>query len=793
MERGKSMAQKRARHYPESKTILALAMIVFGIVAAFCLIIIWPQQFINKMFDSRLSHRLIIDNQDYYTCSRDYNDFVIFEPEDSYNMYSFYVFAISNAAQVIQRGYEPMVVETGPYGFVKNSYKYDIYFEPDTSLTVTYKEYSYLTEITDNPNACEAMFYRMARDYLSDSPCANNACKCKSSLSNVTVVNPLFLKLLWQETPFQLLAHYSVEPFADIKTILDEPFTEAVKATLVSNAFKEVYLFRIYMQARILLTAGITNLISSQGYTLEKIANDAYFVSSCGLSTYGVSSYCPFNSLRGSLSQFKGLNSSVTTYPSLSPFLNASYSFSLLDEEGLAQWIAISWYYGYFDFNSLSGFTTITKTEASVMLAKFIQQYGEVAYGTTTFKPLQSAALNIISRAIAKFVGSYVLGTTSMYNAMNSLVYKEFQSTYSPVLCAPNLLTCVWQYGYMRQYEQSTMSLSDTLTQSIIDISTELSTNPNNIYKDVNSAPYYNAFLYCNNVFHHNASVNLSCTDLSYTYADGLTNKPAGFWGTDNGVSSVNFTALKLQWYKQSTSTQMKYFLLSCNISNLIQRVYRTETTFHDEYVMRYINKNQDSSLNYNFTVGNWSDLGIAQWAGGFITQAIMSVRTITQVKRDGMWRIGSRKYYEYMMEYSSWAVVQGYPYAWMYSIPDARLLLNTLARDDKVGVEFRRHIMYRGSTLIGNGSHVVNGVGEEGDVTFMTEVNFADFRCEGENEAACNILNQFFNSSAGECAYIAALYKSCTRENLFNSNLCKWYNFISSILLTDLSLLCLL
>jgi hypothetical protein len=41
--------------------------------------------------------------------------------------------------------------------------------------------------------------------------------------------------------------------------------------------------------------------------------------------------------------------------------------------------------------------------------------------------------------------------------------------------------------------------------------------------------------------------------------------------------------------------------------------------------------------LNHTFVVGKWSDLGVAQWAGGFITYALEKVRTTNQIIRDGM------------------------------------------------------------------------------------------------------------------------------------------------------------
>jgi hypothetical protein len=783
----KSMAQKRARHYPETKTVVAISMIIFGICSSFVLIVLWPQQFLITIFNSRLASRLTIDNQDYYTCSKDYQNFVISEPDSSYNLISFYVFTVLNPQQVVQRGFEPQIEETGPYGFVKNTYKYDITFDPSDSLTVSYKEYSYLIEVTDDPDACEAMYYRMERDYLQPNACANNACKCKSSLNKVTIVNPLFLKIMWQDSPFDMLSYYSMESFRNIKTMLDEPFTEAVKATLVSTALKEVYQFRINMQGLKLVNSTISYLLS-HNYTLYQIVDQPTVWTHCGLDQYGVNG-CPFilNNVYGNI---KSENNSIplSLYPSLIPFFNSSLPIlNLLNETNFARWIAISWYYGYLPFNSVNGFTTITKEEVySLFFNEILDDYARVNYdvsSATLLTSLQRKVLIAGIRSIAKFLGSvYLLPTSFLVTSVcTSLTYKEFTSTSSPVICDPTGAKCIWQYGYMKEYHGSTLTTHNgemtlPLIQSIIDLSTELSTNPNNFYKDLNAAPYYNAYLYCNNIFPYSKpNLKLQCTDLGYTFQDGITNKPAGLWGADNGISSVNFTNLLVNYRKVDESIKLNYFYLSCNLSQLVQDVYRTSTSFHDIYVIRYLNKYQDSSLNYTFTVGNWSDLGIAQWAGGFITDSIMSVRTIQQVKRNGMWRIGDRKYYEYFPEYSSWSILQGYPNAWLYSIEEARLLLNTLARNDNIGTAFRRHIMYTGSTFIGNGSKIIREVGEPGDVTFIAENYFASFECSKTPVSkVCDILDVRFTSSAADCAFIEDMYKECTREQLFHNNLCK-------------------
>jgi hypothetical protein len=424
----------------------------------------------------------------------------------------------------------------------------------------------------------------------------------------------------------------------------------------------------------------------------------------------------------------------------------------------------------------------VNAAEINSFIDSISLEFGQSVFGVSTFSRSQKIALAAVIRSIAKFIGNQYIAPSSVSlssqttRAMTTLAATEFQSTSEPVICEPSGSLCVWQFGYMNKYEGSGKKLNSALTSTLIDIGKVLSSNPNSIYKDSNAEHFYNAHLYCTRVLPANSSFKLGCTDLAETFQDALLDKPAGYWAAERGLSTVNMTSVINRYRRYNSTYRESYFYLSCNISALLQDVYRTKTNFHDNYVVRYLNKFQDPDLNYNFTVGNWSDLGIAQWAGGFVTQAVMNVRTLSQIYRDGMWRIGDRKYYEYLMEYSSWAVIQGYPQAWIYSLSDARLLLDTLARTDQVGVNFRRHIMYTGSTFIGDGSRLVQGVGDVGDITFMREVNFADFTCPGQpTEAQCLLLNQTYTSSAEECQVIADLYKQCTREQLFNDNL--WVN----------------
>ena len=74
-------------------------------------------------------------------------DFITYEPNPEENFLSLFIFNITNTKEVITTGYKPKIFQTGPYGYTKSTYRYDISFETDDSDHVTYKEYSMLNEI----------------------------------------------------------------------------------------------------------------------------------------------------------------------------------------------------------------------------------------------------------------------------------------------------------------------------------------------------------------------------------------------------------------------------------------------------------------------------------------------------------------------------------------------------------------------------------------------------------------------------------------------------------------------
>lgn len=775
----KGIARKWQRHFRETKTTVAIALMIFGLCFLASFVCLWPQKFSADVFNSRLLYHTIIDIEDYFTCSPDYQKFVIYEPSQEEKLISIFMFNVTNAADTIQQGYKPHVVETGPYGYLKYTYKYDVSFDTSDSLNVTFKEYTLLKEATD-PYACQRMFFKLDRNVGSSftNLCYNGVCKCRDHSEELTTINALFLKFMWADTTHKLFSHFSQEVMEKVVNLMEYDFVNATKAHLVPIAYQEIFLFRQQMQISHFLNTSFSNLMKT--YTIPEISTKMLslnqYTTPCGLSKHGIST-CPISIGDGLKilflnAQRAGLNASTMSLPSsVADFIDPLNTYSFLNNDyGLPMWLAICWKLGYVTYNSgtstYSGYTMISPHEISQGYTNFIEILAMKSYNITTPNNITDTQLiesKIIIDSIAYWLGnSYV----KPYESITlELVFQEFGTVGTPVACAPLGEKCIWQWAYMRTHGMQHV-LSRGMISSLIDIVTKVNTNPNNLYYDGNSPSFYNTFAFCER-YHQSVDYKTSdemceLTDLSHTYNDALLLHPAGLWGIDYGITSLNMTYVQFKYKQQSKAVRSEYFLHSCNISSLIFKYYREETDFHDIFVVKYLNKYKEVSLNHTFTVGKWEEIGWAQWGGGYVTNALLGVRSTYQIERNGMWVFGQKNYYNILLEYATWANKYGFPNAYISDVYEARDLMHTLSRNSITGNAFREHLSYRATTFIGDGENFINDIGNIGEVTYIEESIYANFSCTGDNTAACNSLNKVTVSSGANCDTLEALYTSC-------------------------------
>ena len=124
----KGMDQRWRTHYRHTSCVIYAALVLFGMCFMVSLVLIWPQHYSSLVFDSKMMYRNILDVKDYWTCDPDYYHFVIDKPSTDKALLTMYVYNVTNADEVIQRGYKPKMRETGPYGYSIEASKYDVTF-----------------------------------------------------------------------------------------------------------------------------------------------------------------------------------------------------------------------------------------------------------------------------------------------------------------------------------------------------------------------------------------------------------------------------------------------------------------------------------------------------------------------------------------------------------------------------------------------------------------------------------------------------------------------------------------
>ena len=767
------------------------------------LIFLFPQIFSPAIFNSRLSYHLILDVEDYLTCSKDYHTFIIDEPDPNVNLLKFYVFNITNAADCLDRGNQPIVDETGPYGYRKKTYKYDVSFDTNTSSsTVSFKEYHYLTKLNES-KLCESMFFRMDNAFGElNNPCVDGVCQCADHDATIIVVNPLFLKLLYNEGADSLLGTYSVDVFTEIKSLIEGPFVEASRAHLVTRAYQEIYQFRSILQILPIMKTAYSYLIDTLLFTADQVPQLLYNntlikaigPTECGLSNYSCS-FCPFGArgYENIQSRIKLESYAESDYPRPDILFDNTSSISLLTEVGLAKWVALAYYTKELEFGADDGIIMITPSEMTELVANVTDILVNSTYTNPTADQ-KGAARNYIN-CISFWLFNSFIYPGQANRVLKTMVFKEFRLSSEPVVCAPLGTLCVWQYGYMNKYRGSDYYINDQVAYQMLDVTTSVNTNPSALYYLGNGIIFYNVYSYFNHVFNVDEDI-LACQDYSHTYADGSYKQAAGLWAANSSMATTNLTLVYVNYFKQSAETRQTFFYFAGNLTSLMYDVYRNYTEFHDIFVVKYLNKFKDPDFTHDFTVGKWDELGWAQYGGGFVTWALLRVRPLYEVVRNGMWKFGTEKFYSNYIEYGTWCIKVGYPIAYLYDPYDAKDLLYALANTGPVGVKFRSELVYTATTLIGDGSYYVNGIGSVGERAFTPESNKADFSCETYNDTtsvdACRLMNIDITSSGETCKSIDTLNKFCTQQVTFgNEYVVNCNYFQTSMTATQLAIQC--
>lgn len=497
------------------------------------------------------------------------------------------------------------------------------------------------------------------------------------------------------------------------------------------------------------------------------LAKDYTKITFCGLNIYNATD-CPWNAapamqtVRIDTPSTKAYYQSVTDadipFNSVPTILNESSPLSFLNElSGFPNWIAVGVYIGPIDFPFNKSSAMITDDELQNLYNTMRNNIAKISFGDNP------TASQLLGTRLLLHVITYHIQTFWIANyatQAKQLVYNEWKSSSDAVVCSILGHRCVWQWGAVTH--QSGFSMQDYIIHKLIDRATKVNTNPASLYYDGNSAPIYDSYLYCQQVLLPNIEPN-ECMDIDFAKQSATVTFPAGLASVIDNIDQINSTLISVNFAKKSASQKQSLIYLGCNISYLMHSVYRNSTGFHDEYVIRYLNKYKYPTYSHNFTSDNWEELGYSQWAGGYVTYALESVFSTYNLVRDGMWHIGNANYYRTIPEFFSWSILNGHPYLRVSNITEAKLLLDSLARNDEVGVQLRHHIMSRATTLIGDGSFQYTDTWKVGEYAYIPEYKKSNFSCTGELEPVCNLLKYSDQSSAAQCTFISdEIYAVC-------------------------------
>ena len=825
------MDQKWRKHYRETNSVLFVVMIIFGVTFTLSLSLIWPQHYSSLIFNSKMNYRTIMDVHDYWTCDPDYYDFVVDNPPTERSMITMYVYNVTNPDEIIQRGYKPKMKETGPYGFSRESYKYNVTFHEYNATFhanntgdgshVYFEEYYILKPIED-PKACELMFYRTDRvsSATLENPCSGGKCLCQSIENPVMTINPQFLKLIYKETSTAIIAEFSADVFSQIKDTLLNEFPLAVESHLITGAFLEIVSWRNWMKTLNMIEIAYDTAISSKGeqwmkesldYTSHPHSNDA--LEDCGLGNYGMYGSCRGTWHLGASHQAQniidGLINPISPwgnnyYPPSHLFFNKSSDYSFLTEKGITKWLVITQYLGLLKFNNKArNFVTISMNDQRNIYEDMLDDtykrwqndhsWSLSPYNVTYTKTVVQGY--VISRvtSVARYIAENWVNKLQV-SRIKYFLLPEWTNTSHPVLCSPAMSYCIWQWGFMKE-SYNASDLAFVQSEDLVSPDKCQSTNPLCIASDINAGVFFNSFDYCSNYLAKGNVISqgdLTCLKVSdELYYNFRTRLPAALWGSelyDNGNGYLAADPLEVdqqdaEYRYRSDEEQQKYLFQACNLSILMYQVYKNQTLFHSNFVLDFINSNKfpddEAVFPHIFKPeDDISDLGYAQWAGGYVTQAVFGVRAVYQVDRRAMWWIGIKDYHDMYLEFSTWANRYGYPHAKLGSIADAKLLLNALARTDRNGAALRNHIAYSATTIIGSddGSQMQNGVGLPGERAYGGSVDTANFTCYqgGTNpdidysiptddfDETCELLNRNFISGHDKCQEVQDMYSRC-------------------------------
>ncbi|CAM9257644.1 unnamed protein product [Scytosiphon promiscuus] len=738
-------------------------------VLFFVMCVLWSQLCYPLALNSKTLFEAIIDSNDQVVSASTYNNWLLglFSDEDDltggYALHSIYMWHITNPSEIMDQGFKPKLAETGPFGYIKRTTKYDVRFSPDFSDKVTYRSWTVYDQVEDTRD-CTDMFFRMDKAKLRQgiSDCNGTSCDCIGDTQQVTVVNPPFLKLLHQYEPSGILSTLSQEIFASIKEGMTVGFVQASKAYILPTVLDDVYRFRkAFLAINSVLGSIYSAIVVANGTdvavsTLRGRYEDAS-IDCQGFQPSEYSSGCPW----GVLSFIESAASSLGVQGNISE-AEAEHLLGLRSESngcifdsagGTLKWIAAGRYSGHLSRPSLPHPSEVDLTGESA--------FNDLVATVCTWEAADGGATPSALECRAKVSGilHWLFGVWfTEGNKLGGLVIDEWRGASSDsddIACDTAGGSCPWRVANGSNSAEWNISAAAALL--MIDPAEQDTRNDLSHYTVDGQTLWGSAYTYCNT----DPSTPMDCDEGS-RYVEAANETLPGLLKSAEGT---------LRW--------AQYREQVCGIASNMFGSWVKESTWLNYIIANHINTTVIDLTGYVLHGDQIEDIGYVQWTTGASLFALLGLQTLGTVTHDGIWRFMEESRHMLGPELWTQVAIAGYPTMGNVSVESGRALLDILAEDSDQADEFRRFILRQSTTYFGESDDWYAGPSsttvsfDPGDALFIEENPNGDFSSgawEGttlssEVVALQSWLDASYMSSSEQCYILEGLYERCVAK----------------------------
>ncbi|CAM9090652.1 unnamed protein product, partial [Laminaria digitata] len=767
------MKKKWQQHYQHGKWVqLGKSLCQIACILFFVACVLWSQLLYPMALNSKTLFEAILDANDQAALGSTYTKWLLglFSDEEELtaesSLNSIYLWHITNPSEILEQGFKPKLEEKGPFGYVKRTKKYDVNFSDDDSDKVTYKSWTVYDPVEDNED-CTEMFFRMDKANLRQGilDCDENTCDCVDDTQEVTVVNPLFLKLMQQYTPTGIMSTLAQEVFADIKDGMTVGFVRATKAYILPSVLNDVFRFRkAFLTADGVLRTLFSGISTSNGTATAVSAlrgsYDDTSIDCQGFQPTGYSSDCPW----GLLSYIESAGSSLGVNGTFSEVeaeyllgLQPQVNGSIFDSTGgTLTWITAGRYVGHLsapsmphpDDDDVTGHIAFNDLVTTVCT-------WEAAGGGTA--PTSDECQAKVSGILEWLFGVWY----TEENELEGLVIDEWRGASgngADIVCDVAGGVCPWRV--VDGTNSADWNISASAAVLMIDPAEQDTRNDLSHYTVDGQTLWGHAYTYCT-------------TDLSSSLPCYEGDKGSRF------QEAANETLPGLLQSADGMLAWPDYVEQVCEIASNIFGAWIEDSSWLNHVIVSHINASVLDLTGYHLSGDSPEDIGYVQWTTGAVTSTLLGLQTLSTITQSGIWEFMDESRHQLGPELMTQVAIAGYYNMGNLTVQSGKALLDTLAEDSDDADGFRRFVLGQSTTYYGDSDDwcVQEELWERSfdpdDVLFIEENPYGDFssaawRGGNLSETVVDLLawlDTSFMSSPAQCYVLEGFYESCLAQ----------------------------